>query len=152
MKLRTVVRVINPRALVNATTLRRVGRAINPHALMRATRVHTLWVAALLAPAAPALAASTLAPPWDGTLCETAITQVERASRVPPNLLHAIGIVETGRLEPRTTRVTPWPWSIDVNGQGRRVNNKEAAIAAVQALQAGGTQSIDVGCMQVNLR
>ncbi len=106
---------------------------------------------ALLAPAPSALAASKHASSWDGTLCEAAIARVERTARMPPNLLHAVGIVETGRTEPHTARVTPWPWSIDVGGQDQVFDTKEAAIAAVQALQAGGTQSIDVGCMQVNL-
>ncbi len=90
-------------------------------------------------------------PPWDGALCEAAIARTEKSARTPPQLLTAIGVVESGRAEPRTARVTPWPWSINVGGQGRIFETRADAVAAVQALQAAGTQSIDVGCMQVNL-
>ena len=51
---------------------------------------------------------------------------------------------------PQSGRWTPWPWTIDVEGQGSFLPNKAAAIAAVQALQARGIQSIDVGCVQIN--
>ncbi len=100
-------------------------------------------------------AARAAAPPpgpaWDGGLCEAAIARTEKSAHTPPQLLTAIGIVESGRAEPRTARVTPWPWSINVGGQGRMFETRADAVAAVQALQAAGTQSIDVGCMQVNL-
>jgi hypothetical protein len=48
--------------------------------------------------------------------------------------------------------VVAWPWSINAEGVGSFYNSKEEAIAAVQALQARGVRSIDVGCMQVNLQ
>ena len=45
----------------------------------------------------------------------------------------------------------PWPWTINAEGTGRFFESKAEAIAAVEALQARGVRSIDVGCMQVNL-
>src|SRR5262249_9143455 len=42
-------------------------------------------------------------------------------------------------------------WTINAEGQGRYFESKEAAIAAVRALQRRGVRLIDVGCMQVNL-
>ncbi len=104
-----------------------------------------------LAWAARAAAPLPAGPAWDGALCEAAIARTEKSAHTPPQLLTAIGIVESGRVEPRTARVTPWPWSINVGGQGRMFETRADAVAAVQALQAAGTQSIDVGCMQVNL-
>jgi hypothetical protein len=47
--------------------------------------------------------------------------------------------------------VRPWPWTINAENVGSFYDTKEQAIAAVQALQARGVKSIDVGCMQVNL-
>jgi hypothetical protein len=47
--------------------------------------------------------------------------------------------------------MVPWPWTINAEGQGSFYDTKAQAITAVQALQAHGVQSIDVGCMQVNL-
>ncbi len=87
----------------------------------------------------------------DGSLCEVAIARIERSAQLPPLLLGAIGRVESGRVEPRTARVAPWPWSINVAGQDRVFETKAEAVAAVQAVQAAGTRSVDVGCMQINL-
>ena len=102
--------------------------------------------AALAAPVMP-----PVMPPLDpGGACRAAIAAAERSFGIPAGLLAAIGVVESGR---RGTdgRLTPWPWSIDAEGSGQVFPTKAAAIAAVQALQARGVRSIDVGCMQVNL-
>jgi hypothetical protein len=84
-------------------------------------------------------------------LCEAAATSAEYTAKLPPRLLSAISITETGRLDPATGHLRPWPWSIDVDGEGQFFETRENAIAAVRALQAQGVKSIDVGCMQVNL-
>lgn len=70
---------------------------------------------------------------------------------MPDHLLAAIGHVESGRLDPRTGTINPWPWTINAQGQDGIFETKADAIAAVRALQARNIQSIDVGCMQVNL-
>jgi hypothetical protein len=71
---------------------------------------------------------------------------------LPPRLLVSIGRVESGRRDPDTGAFGPWPWTINAEGRGSFYPDKSAAIAAVRALQAQGVRSIDVGCMQVNLR
>jgi hypothetical protein len=84
--------------------------------------------------------------------CDAAIAAVEREAGLPPRLLAAIGRVESGRRDPVTGAVTAWPWTINAEGRGSFFPDKAAAIAAVRALQAQGVRSIDIGCMQVNLR
>jgi hypothetical protein len=91
------------------------------------------------------------APEPDRVACGTAIEAAERAARTAPGLLAAIGVVESGRTDPRTGTRRPWPWTINAEGAGTYFPSKAAAITAVQALQARGVQSVDVGCMQVNL-
>ena len=86
-----------------------------------------------------------------GEQCRIAIEGAERTQSVPNHLLAAIGLVESGRRDPATGQWTPWPWTIDVGGQSTFFSTKAEAIAAVQALQAKGVQSIDVGCVQINL-
>jgi hypothetical protein len=86
-----------------------------------------------------------------GTQCRAAIAVAEHAGAIPPQLMAAIGRVESGRRDPVSGVVVPWPWTINANGQGSFYDTKEQAIAAVRALQANGVQSIDVGCMQINL-
>jgi hypothetical protein len=85
------------------------------------------------------------------TLCETAVTTAEYVNRLPPRLLSAISLTETGRIDPATGNVRPWPWTIDAEGEGQFFATKQEAIAAVKALHARGVRSIDVGCLQVNL-
>ena len=86
-----------------------------------------------------------------GQLCQQAIEAATRAHATPPGLMAAIGRVESGRHDPTSGALHPWPWTVDAEGQGAFYNSKELAIAAVRALQARGVRSIDVGCMQVNL-
>ena len=86
-----------------------------------------------------------------GALCRAAIVAAERAGALPPQLLAAIGRVESGRRDPVSGVMTPWPWTINAEGEGSFYDTKAQAIAATRALQARGVRSIDVGCMQVNL-
>ncbi|HJS84087.1 MAG TPA: transglycosylase SLT domain-containing protein [Acetobacteraceae bacterium] len=84
--------------------------------------------------------------------CRQAIGAAERANAIPPGLLGAIGRVESGRRDPGSGAVEPWPWTADVDGAGSFYESKAAAIAAVRQAQGQGIRSIDVGCMQVNLQ
>jgi hypothetical protein len=104
-------------------------------------------VAALALGAGPVRAA----PVADPASCTGAIAVSEREERLPAQVLGAIGIVESGRVDPRTRTVVPWPWTINVAGTGHVFDTAADAIAAVRTAQAAGIQSIDVGCMQVNL-
>ncbi len=99
-----------------------------------------------------ALPAAAQEPASPYALCEASITQAERLHKIPDKLMPAISRVESGRLDPAAKRVRAWPWTINVEGAGAFFETKAQAIAAVQALQARGPRSIDVGCMQVNLR
>lgn len=96
---------------------------------------------------APVTAAHADAP----ALCRAAIGRAEAQFHVPDAFLSAIGRVESGRPDPQTGLVSPWPWTINAEGQGSFFATQAEAVAAVRALQARGVRSIDVGCMQVNL-
>ena len=89
-------------------------------------------------------------PPTPYEMCEQAVEAV-RPKHMPESLMPAISRVESGRLDPATHRARPWPWTINVNGIGYYFETKDQAVASVEDLQARGTHSIDVGCMQVNL-
>ncbi|HLJ06885.1 MAG TPA: lytic transglycosylase domain-containing protein [Acetobacteraceae bacterium] len=86
-----------------------------------------------------------------GLFCRSAIAAAERGNGIPGALLAAIGRVESGRRDPVSGVWHPWPWTVDAEGEGSFYDSKAAAVAAVRAMQARGMQSIDVGCMQVNL-
>lgn len=82
--------------------------------------------------------------------CSQAAAVAEAGAGMPAGLLLAIGLVESGRTDAAGVRA-PWPFAIQSGGAGRFLSSAEEAVAAVQALQAGGVQSIDVGCFQINL-
>ena len=98
--------------------------------------------------AQPALAGDA----GDTTACQRAGLEAERKADLPPGLLHAIGIVESGRSDSITGRVAAWPWTINANGAGRVFDSLPQAVAATQALQKHGVASVDVGCFQINLQ
>ncbi|UFN51285.1 lytic transglycosylase domain-containing protein [Roseomonas sp. OT10] len=110
-----------------------------------------LLLAALLSPGTGRAQGASTGASADWTLCRRTIAALEPGSGVPPGLLGAIGLVESGRQDPATGRPEPWPWSYNASGTGHAAPTKAAAVAAVAALAAAGTRSVDVGCMQVNL-
>ena len=91
----------------------------------------------------PALAAAAA--------CDAAGTEAEQRYQLPPGLLRAIGRIESGRRDPSTGLVAPWPWTINAEGRGKLFDTQAQALAATRALQQSGIASIDVGCFQVNL-
>ncbi|MBM3557080.1 MAG: lytic transglycosylase domain-containing protein, partial [Alphaproteobacteria bacterium] len=103
----------------------------------------------LLSPVAEA--AHWVSPENPSEICRSAISKVERAARVPKNLMQAIALVESGRQAPEKRENVAWPWTINAEGKGAFFPTKDAALAEVRRLQAKGVRSIDVGCMQVNL-
>ncbi len=111
-----------------------------------------LCAAGLLLFSAPAvLCARADAAPSVADACLPAIAAAERQVHLPPKLLDAIALVESGRLDPATGRIKPWPWSINADGVDHVYATKAEAIAAVRQFQAQGVRSIDVGCMQISL-
>ena len=84
-------------------------------------------------------------------LCTRYLPRHERQYGIPEHLLAAIASTESGRFHRALGLNLPWPWTINVEGQGHFYDTKEEAIAAVREYQMRGFASIDVGCMQVNL-
>lgn len=98
--------------------------------------------------AAPALA--PFAPRADQGVCIAAIRQAEKAYDIPRDLLLAIGLQEAGMSYKGS--MTIWPWSLNVEGRGVRFDSRAEAETYLAGELAQGTQSIDVGCLQINLR
>ena len=66
-------------------------------------------------------------------------------------MLTAISLVESGR-RGDDGKVQSWPWTINAGGKGMFFASKQEAIAETRKLMDEGQRSIDVGCMQINLR
>lgn len=98
---------------------------------------------------APALAQEGEVAPEQA--CLRYLQSYERSMRIPQGLLTAISFVESGR-PGADGQLVAWPWTINVNGEGQYFESKDEAVAATRKLLDEGQRSIDVGCMQVNLR
>jgi hypothetical protein len=102
-----------------------------------------LAVVTLLAVGGPAKAQSMFpSPVTPGLLCRSAVAAAERGSGIPAHLLAAINRVESGRRDPATGAVHPWPWTVNAEGAGSFYDTKAEAVAAVRSMQARGIQSI----------
>lgn len=82
--------------------------------------------------------------------CMAAILSAQERHGIPNNLLLAIGIQEAGRQI--NGKTTIWPWAVNAEGNGVFFKSREQAIGWIKSQQAQGVRSIDVGCMQINLR
>jgi hypothetical protein len=105
---------------------------------------------ALVALALTLTLAARQAAPHQGRLCTGAIRAAEQNFDLPAGLLMAVALTETGRRIGDT--LTPWPWSINAAGEGAWLEERGAALERARDLQRSGVESIDVGCMQVNLK
>jgi len=83
--------------------------------------------------------------------CVEQIAATEKLHDIPPGLLSAISLVESGRWDDDGGSLTAWPWTINAGGVGHFFATKAEAVAEVVRLKASGVKNIDVGCMQVNL-
>ena len=106
------------------------------------------WFAALAL--AAVVAGEAAAGPVDG-VCAALARQVERAEGIPPGLVEAVALAESGRwlADQGTTR--PWPWTITAGSDSFFLSSKPEALRKVNELLSQGRSNIDVGCMQINL-
>ena len=84
--------------------------------------------------------------------CMQHFSRQERKYGIPKHLLRAISITESGRWHKEEKMMLPWPWTINVEGKGHFFKTKHDAVTAVNRFREQGKKSIDIGCMQVNMR
>ncbi len=88
----------------------------------------------------------------DAAACAAAGHDAEQLGALPQNILVSIGMVESGRADPLTGHVAPWPWTVNADGQGQYFQNKADAEAFVRFAEASGARDVDVGCFQISLQ
>lgn len=104
----------------------------------------TLTVASSMMPASPAGAELP-------DVCGMIAERTEVAEGIPPGLIRAVTLVESGRWLPEDRRTQAWPWTVTAGPNTFYLPTKRAALEKVEELQASGRSNIDVGCMQINL-
>ena len=88
----------------------------------------------------------------DSSVCSAAAQQAGTEYGVGFDLLQTIAVVESGKWDNLQNRFVAWPWTVNIKGKGHYFASKEEAVAAVKEAQAKGIKSIDVGCMQINMK
>ncbi len=83
-------------------------------------------------------------------VCDAAASYASERSVVPVDIMRAITRVETGRLASGTLQ--PWPWTVNLGGEGAWFDTRETATAYVHEKFRAGHRDFDVGCFQINYR
>lgn len=71
---------------------------------------------------------------------------------IPPAIFYAIALTESGTYVKTLDARLPWPWTLNIAGEGSYYPTRWQALHAARRALESGTQSIDVGLMQVNWR
>jgi len=118
---------------------------------MPSWRIKALAVLGMLA-ASPCGATPPAEPPLPlpSALCHDAAAEASRETGVPLRVLLAITLTETGR--PHDGRMIPWPWTLNIEGDGYWFESRDDALARAEHARAAGRVSFDTGCFQVNYR
>ena len=71
---------------------------------------------------------------------------------VPPAVLYAIALAESGTVLSDDRGHKPWPWTLNIQGEGRYFKSRGEAVNALSQALTMGKTSVDIGLMQVNWR
>ena len=78
----------------------------------------------------------------------TAYRRVAGQFGIPADLFYAMALAESGRAA--EARQRPWPWTLNIAGEGRFFDSRIEAWRAFDRSLGEGEQRIDVGLMQIN--
>ncbi len=84
--------------------------------------------------------------------CVNVFRYYETKLKIPTDTLYSISLQETGKIHSDKKIKIAYPWTVNVEGKGFYFDTKREAVEFVKQQQRAGKESIDVGCMQVNLK
>lgn len=83
-------------------------------------------------------------------MCDLAALEASAQTGVPISVLNALTRSETGR--PKSGELQPWPWTVNMEGDGRWFPSRDEALNYVRGKYNIGARSFDVGCFQINYK
>jgi tetratricopeptide (TPR) repeat protein len=83
--------------------------------------------------------------------CLPEIAKAEQRYHLPAGLLLAMSLAESGRRDPASGAVVPWPWTIQTHGTSQFYEYPGDAIKDTTKYLAQGNALVDVGCLQIDL-
>ncbi len=84
--------------------------------------------------------------------CVAQFQYFEQRYNLPKDSLYSISLQETKKKHSKFNIGIVWPWTVNVEGIGHHFKTKAAAVNFTKDQINQGKKSIDVGCMQVNLK
>ncbi len=79
-----------------------------------------------------------------GNACEGEILRAAEKYRVPPGILYAVGLTETG------VKGSLQPYALNIEGKAVFARSAGDAIRSFERARSEGKKLIDLGCMQIN--
>ncbi|MEO4001568.1 transglycosylase SLT domain-containing protein [Mesorhizobium sp. CAU 1732] len=79
-----------------------------------------------------------------GNACEAEILRASERYGVPPGILYAVGLTETGR------KGSLQPYALNIAGRAVFARSQQEAVREFSAARSAGVKLIDLGCMQIN--
>lgn len=104
---------------------------------LKACTAVLLWLAAC-----PTTHAEELLPP--------VYRRIAAEKEIPAEVFYAVALAESGKTIPSTSSRRPWPWTLNIAGEGLYFNSRWAAWHALDESLRAGQDSVDIGLMQVN--
>ncbi|MCP5408943.1 MAG: lytic transglycosylase domain-containing protein [Chromatiaceae bacterium] len=89
---------------------------------------------------------------WSSGSVPAGYRSIAAEQGVPHSLLYAVALAESGKQIESAKAFRPWPWTLNLAGQGYFYETRSAAWQALTAWLREGRRSIDIGLMQVNWR
>jgi hypothetical protein len=77
---------------------------------------------------------------------------IARERAIPHTILYAVALAESGKQARSADEYRPWPWTLNVAGEGHFYATRIEAWQALRIWLEQGRRSIDIGLMQVNWR
>ena len=96
------------------------------------------------------LAVSTAS--WSDDSVPAGYQAVAAERGTPASLLYAVALTESGKEVDQSSGYQPWPWTLNVAGNGYFYATRLEAWRALRDWLDQGQRSIDIGLMQVNWR
>jgi len=106
----------------------------------------------LLLPAMTTSLHASVGPPTTSGLVPPTYRSIAGEFGIPPAILFAVALTESGTAIKSSGARVPWPWTLNIAGEGSYYPTRWQALQAAQRALDSGIQSIDVGLMQVNWR
>lgn len=88
--------------------------------------------------------ATVLSAHASGNACEAEILRASERYGVPPGILYAVGLTETGR------KGSLQPYALNIAGRAVFARSQQEAVREFSAARSAGVKLIDLGCMQIN--